>query len=218
MAPPPDEDARPRPGRKPKPKIFAIGFNKCGTASLAQLLAKNGIRTVHWVYRRQDETVNIALAIHHNIAVGRRALAGVDNFTGYTDLNYITDEVIIEACRYYPAIYQNNRQAYYILNTRNVDRWIRSRFGHGNFAARYAKALGCPDDESLAALWRHQFERHHEEVRAFFARRPSKFLEFDIEADDPQKLADFLAPHHPIDIAHWVNRNPSASRGAARED
>ena len=41
------------------PRIFLIGFNKCGTTSFHDYFKANGIASVHW------RANTLALALHH---------------------------------------------------------------------------------------------------------------------------------------------------------
>ena len=65
------------------PRIFLIGFNKCGTTSFHDYFTANGIASVHW------RANTLAMALHRNRAEGRPLLEGIDRWTAYTDINCI---------------------------------------------------------------------------------------------------------------------------------
>ena len=55
-----------------RPKVFQIGFNKCGTTSLHQFFQRSGLRSVHW------DGGYLAPRMEDNIRAGRRAIAGYE--------------------------------------------------------------------------------------------------------------------------------------------
>lgn len=189
-----------------RPKIFCIGFNKCGTTSLIALLRANRIPSVHLGAMRPWGRLNYARQMHHNKVLGRPILDGIDEAVAYADLSLVERNILIDGGRFFRDFYREYRDAYFILNTRDMEAWVASRFAHKDLADRFCAALRCTREE-IGDIWRGQFQAHHREVRRFFKNRGERFLEFNIETDDPQRLADLLAPSYAIDPAHWRRHN-----------
>jgi hypothetical protein len=189
-----------------KPKIFLIGFNKCGTTTINRFFKRNGISTVHHHFgpSRQDPATNLALIILQNIILGRDPLHGIDSWTAYSDLSYAASDLCVDACRFFKDIYRNYPTSYYILNTRPVDKWLRSRMNHGGgtLAQRWMRAYRC-DKVRLEELWRAQFDAHSAEVSEFFRKKGAEFMVFDIERDKPDDLARFISPAFAVDPSKW---------------
>ena len=107
-----------------QPRIFLIGFNKCGTTSFHDYFTANGIASVHW------RANTLALALHCNRAKGRPLLEGVDRWTAYTDMNCIPGSPwgrsnsdgapLIEGCRYFRELHRDYPESLFILNTRDA--------------------------------------------------------------------------------------------------
>lgn len=179
-----------------KPRIFQIGFNKCGTRSFYDFLNQNGIRSVH--YKRGE----LARVMAENLDAGVPPLQNIDRWIAYTDMQQVNKSGVIEACEYYRALAAYYPRSYFVLNTRSKDRWIQSRLKHGsgqNYAERYRKGLGLNTIEETINAWSDMWDRHHVEVPAFFAQTGQHFLIYDIEKDTPDKLSDFLAPDFKTD-------------------
>lgn len=189
------------------PKIFVIGFNKCGTRSLDMMFRASGIRTIHHGSKLLPER-NAALRMNSNIMMGRPILHGMENFTAFSDLCFYSDSVIIESSRLFRAMHREYPDAYFILNVRPVENWLTSRFNNSSnnprdLAQRACSALRCTKEE-LRGIWRQQHDRHVEDVESYFAaNNTASFLKFDIESDDPIRIRDFLAPHFTIKTEAW---------------
>ncbi|KIN63740.1 Glycosyl transferase family 2 [Sulfitobacter noctilucicola] len=181
-----------------KPRIFQIGFNKCGTRSFYDFFEKNGIKSVH--YKRGD----LAHGISSNIAEGKPPLEGWDKWTAYTDMQWVKKTGVIEACGFYKEFAAYYPRSYFILNTRSKDRWIKSRLNHGtgqNYGNRYRLGLGLSTMDETVAAWSAMWDLHHENVQRFFAETGQNFLVYNIEEDVPESLERFLAPDFETDAS-----------------
>jgi hypothetical protein len=180
-----------------KPRIFQIGFNRCGTRTLEQFLLRNGIRTLHWergeiaknFQKRKEEGRDPFL----DYRWPRRPLR--KTVIAFTDMIYLDEQKVIQPHCDYEYIYEYYPSSYYILNTRDRERWVASRLklGGGTFIDRYRKVLRASE---LAVIehWRQEWDEHHHRARSFFAQRSARFLEFNIERDGGRVLSDFLRP------------------------
>src|SRR5262249_59470950 len=89
----------------PDLKIFVIGFNKCGTRSLHIFCRKNGIRSIHW--GGPDDKRNLAAIMKRNIEQGANPLKGIDRYTAFSDMSYLTDEICIEGCLFFKEFFRH---------------------------------------------------------------------------------------------------------------
>ena len=172
-------------------KFFQIGFNKCGTTFIARLFEMNGYPTVHWAEG----------ALAEDIAWSK--LAGIkplqpwaDTTVAFTDMESVRylNMPIIEAFKEYRFLDESWPGSVFLLNTRNVEDWVISRYMHrgGSYARAYAQIRGValPD---LADLWAGEWEAHLAACRAYFAGR-AEFVEIDIDQAAPGDYRDALAP------------------------
>jgi hypothetical protein len=188
------------------PQIFLIGFNKCGTSTFHHFFSANGVSSVHHHFgdSPRDRSRNLAFRLLQNINVGRPPLHNLDLWTAYSDLSYATPQICIEGCRFFRELHSHYPDAYFVLNTRPVEKWIQSRMNHANgtLARRWMSAYQC-DRPTLAALWRQQFEKHHEEVTAHWASGDPRFMVYNLETSHPQQLVTFLASDFSLNAAKW---------------
>lgn len=204
---------------KRRPRVFQIGFNRCGTRSLDQFFEGNGLVSVHWEKGEVAERFAVRKArgespfMDYDGSLLRRRRR-VDAFT---DMIAFDGPTIIEPYKDFAYIQRFHPDGFFILNTRPMENWIRSRLGHekGRFYLRYAALLGTEDPERIADHWRREWVEHHAAVTAHFDRPGARFLRFDIEADDPALLCRFLEPGFgrmdPAAYRHVGNRSKKAS-------
>ena len=207
-----------------QPRIFLIGFNKCGTTSFHDYFQANGIASVHW------RANTLALALQRNLHAGNPMLEGIDRWTAYTDMNCIpgspwgrsnSDSApLIEGCRYFRELQRENPEALFILNTRDPFDWLRSRLQHdqGQFAAAYLRALngeGIRNKQQLQRRWLRDWYEHHAEVLSYFqATAANKLLVFHIQATPVKKLNRFLSPHFSITQRSFPHHHQSAKHAS----
>ena len=173
----------------PVKKVFQIGFNKCGTRSLNFFFQKNGLPGVHY------QGGLPALKIQSNVDEGRPTLEDVPNAVFYSDLVGPKNHPrVIEAFKLFEHIYEADPSAYFILNTRNIDKWISSRMNHedGKYAQRELGRLGLSSLAELEEYWRRDWIAHHERVLDFFKDKRNQLLVFDIERHGGADLAEFF--------------------------
>jgi hypothetical protein len=183
--------------------IFFIGFNKCGTLSLHHHLLKCGLRSFHGGSsdRHFDEVILV------NISYSDQPLYGVPPYDAWSDSVPVQREF-----RYFDFHYPTAR---FVLNTRDVLRWVVSRLNHldGNYVTfmnlTYRRELAW---QEWADEWRCEFLAHECAVTAHFAGR-ANFLYFNIETDPVGKLNEFLRlagaadslPHENVAPRRWYS-------------
>ncbi len=177
-----------------KIKVFAIGFNKCGTSSLNYFFNKNGLRSLHYNRGR------LASDILKNIRNFENPISGYEKYRCFLDMECINSysKPLIEAYKYFEDLYAWNPDAKFILNTRDVQRWVdsRSRHSNGMYLKWYKYHYGLTSDEEVKEYWRIDFYQHHANVLRFFRDKPGRLLIYNIEKDSPEKISDFLSDVH----------------------
>ncbi|MFC3613038.1 sulfotransferase [Lutimaribacter marinistellae] len=194
------------------PKIILIGLNRCGTTTFFKLFQNSGIPAAHW----EDEFGNnLAQRMVTNIAMGRKPLAGFGGLRAFTDIAFVNARFMLDGARFFRELHTAYPDAYFVLNTRDKKGWLRSREQHANgtYLDRCCKANGMTVDE-VRKGWSDMYDVHHAEVTAYFDGNP-RFMRFDIERDEPQAVAAWLAPDFDVNIAHWGHYNRKAPKQAA---
>lgn len=212
-----------------KRKIFQIGFNKCGTASLHTLFAYRvnpPVLATHW------GAGVLAKAILDNIRLGTRLLPEkYDEYTFFSDMEcsfksagkiewFFAFKHFDELDRQYPG-------SRFILNTRDADAWVRSRMRHRfgmmlnedgsvesgdySYAEQVLSWLNASghnlSKENLGSFWKEEREQHHEKVLTYFKNRPDDLLVFDFGRDPFSKFAAFFS-----DFEFTVDRMPLVNK------
>lgn len=198
-----------RQRKSPDTKIFFIGFNRSGTNSFHQLMRRAGINSVHWLNSRKENITDGMEARLNDRAALREYLAQA---TAYSDLVSASETRFVEGIRFFPALHEAFPQAYFILNDRDVEAWLRSRVQHskGTFLQR-AMAYHSTDKEGTLEIWRREHAEHIANALAYFAGNP-RFIHFRIDRDPIQQIVDFLAPDFRISASDWqVHKKSGAS-------
>lgn len=179
------------------PYVFIIGFNKAGTRSLTRLLEHAGLPSVHWDKNR------LVYRMLVNIKRGKRVLSGYDSrFLVYADLILSDESRVIEGNQFFPQLFDDYPNSFFILNTRPTEKWIDSRVRHGNghFLARSMKIWGTSEPTEVMDLWRSQKEMHESKVREFFSDKPGRLVEVNIESDNPAQILSQVLPFELEDV------------------
>jgi hypothetical protein len=187
------------------PYVFIIGFNRTATTALNQLFKDAGIPCIHNDHQR------MVVKMLKNMSSGRKIFAGYDKYyLVFSDLILANKGVIVEGNRFYIQMSRDYPNSLFILNTRSMDSWIRSRmrFNSGSFLRKQMGFLGTDDLGKVERIWSIQKLNHEAEVREFFSTIPERFLELNIETDDvPARLSEFL--NLSIDSTSWKVLNQS---------
>lgn len=167
-------------------RIFFIGFDHCGTRSFTELFKCAGFKTYHG-----GDFDPLSLLVKINMALGRRSLDGLENYDVYSDSHEL-------AINFMQLDHDYRVGSKFVLNTRDVTRWIVSRLNHGS--GDYISHMNRLHHKRLewmewAEIWRSDFLEHELRVVQYFRGRDDVFLRFDIETDKLSKLRDFLGWH-----------------------
>lgn len=180
-------------------KIILVGLPKSGTTSFHQFFQKVGIKSVHWRTPSGSPSAETILqAKAQNLTL----------FHYLQDFEAITEYALVQFAKppalcYFPQnselerIYEENKDALFILNSRDVQKHARSM----NAFTYYGRLLQltCPDflPGTKATPWQDRYAQfitdHNQKVRDFFAQHPeAKFLEFPIDKPDLSLLQPYF--------------------------
>ena len=169
-----------------RPKIFQIGFHKCGTRTLHRFFEDHGIPTLHW-----DEG-RLARSAHRRIRLGDDPFADYPENVFFSDMEFISAETHLEIYKEFRYIYSYYPDAFYILNTRNRNDWMRSRAHHPLLIDYYKSLLDTESADVVRSYWAREWREHHADVRRFFDEVKGKLLVFDLDRHGGEELVSFL--------------------------
>ncbi|MAC82266.1 MAG: hypothetical protein CML66_29925 [Rhodobacteraceae bacterium] len=182
-------------------KIIQIGFNKCATRSISFFLKRHGLTTADWMHG------DLAKNIRESVETGEVPLAAWPDVQVFSDMEYVHARHMAEGYRYFRELHAAYPDALFILNTRNVEGWIRSRHKHGDgaYTSSYRRYYGYKSDAEVWDRWRLEWFRHHLAVLEYFSGplREQLFV-WDIEAPDWAELEARLG--FPVDANKWSVR------------
>lgn len=174
--------------------VVAVGLNKTGTRSLGKVMKRLGYRVWH-----SPRFSNIA---HSQMQHGQRILDNtkLSKFQFFSDIFYASnrrdvDPVLVTQAFRTKVIRQLVGQVRCIINTRNVEEWLRSRRRHTEWKlthnSEYMNIITVDEDK-----WRNEYEEHYTFLRQFFnciRDDAEDHLELDIcGGDNPQRLLRWL--------------------------
>lgn len=167
--------------------------------------------SVHWDRGR------LALAMYRNLTNSQTLIDGYNGYGSFSDMEFITNTFAFEAFKLYPFIVHQFPNAVFILNTRDKERWVRSRLRHGSYLKRWMSILDTTSDADVVGFWRRDWDRHHYAVRSFFAGSDARFVEFNIENDESSIIEDAI-PELAFDQRDYVHRGATRDKGKRSRD
>lgn len=195
-----------------RPLFFQIGFNKTATTALYKLFLRGPkIKPIHSAGRKWRRKGHPAIVkahpqrtIHQNIQEGRDPLESLEDFNAFFDMEFITHEIYIENYKAFALLEQTYQNAKFLLNIRPRDEWIRSRSRHsdGKYLEAFKTRLQL-DEAGVIRHWENEYDSHISNVRAYFADKPEKFMEFDVGVTSIDTLIDFCAPEFQLSPQAW---------------
>ena len=154
------------------PRIFQIGFNKCGTRSIDRFFRLHDLKTVHWAGG------DLAKSLKADLTAGIKPLENWPDVNVFSDMESVSVHDMIEGYKYFPELQAHYPDALFILNTRNSEAWIRSRNAHGagSYTNQYRRFYGYDNIESVFNRWRRDWYEHHAAVLSYFSGALSEHL------------------------------------------
>jgi len=183
--------------------VFNIGFNKCGTSSLATALNQAGIKTLHHQFTLKQNGRQQKLRLvdfwRSNVKNNLRPFQGLDQaIYGFSD--FYGEACFRELDKAYPG-------SKFILTIRPLDDWLSSRVRHveGNLKnPHYRGGFLTIDIES----WTRSYTNHVETTHEYFLNRKEDFLLLDIPSGEGwEKLCGFLSIPIPTSTFPWSNKS-----------
>jgi len=184
----------------PTSKIFCIGLNKTGTASLHFALKRLGYKSLH------NHSYNDR--IHYAIIEGKPLLHYFDEeFDAYLDLSGIRGYFKLADLQY-----PNSK---FILTVRDLQSWLESRMQHVRQNVQN-KSLGKYSGSWLEidfARWERMWYSHQQDVLNYFSKK-NNLLIFNIVAGEGYELlCPFLGKPVLNETFPWKNAGSNTTHG-----
>ena len=188
-------------------KYFQIGMSGCGTTSIGAFFNRSGIPCIDY------DDGRLGRRMERNVRDGAPILAGYDHrYDAFTDMKYVSSTPPFArfwGFRHVRRMMADYPDSKYILNTRPVEHWIRTRRSQvpiGDQEPFRQWYYGTTDVDAIADIWRRQWAELHRDV---LSAVPAQFLlVFDIESDPPERLCEFAGL--PLSCAaNYTQENPS---------
>uniref|UniRef100_A0A6C0KXT1 Sulfotransferase domain-containing protein n=1 Tax=viral metagenome TaxID=1070528 RepID=A0A6C0KXT1_9ZZZZ len=176
--------------------ILLIGFPKSGTLSFYHLFKKLGYKTIHWC--KGGGLGNNHLFIGRTIQKNKQK--GLPLLNSLTKPDAITqmDVCISKTKCYWPQLvdykqlYYENEDAIFILNKRDPHKILASFKRKGLHNRLYKFNPELIDDKTDEGFINF-VKKHYKDVEDFFeTQENAKFISYDIENDDIQKLSKYI--------------------------
>ena len=188
------------------PTILQIGFPKCGTTSLNELLKKLGFNPIHWrIYNNEGPPIFVSHLIQRALNESKPMLSYVKGSHVLAEMN--GDGIWPQLN--YQQLYHEYPDALFILNTRDVDAHFVSLYQHDRYDLIFDDELvpkSFPGNSVEARvkgflLW------HSENVRHFFRDKiEANFVEFNIDVDTVSKFKPYFdTKGFELPVANAVN-------------
>ena len=188
-------------------RFILLGFPKSGTSSFQKLFHKLGLESVH----HYCACGTIGGKVEKNKKAGRKLLDGLEHVS-ITQL----DCCLASGANYWPQItdrerlYEENKDAVFILNKRDIDSLLSSfkRWGNLddrllNFNPDFFREYEGTRDEKVKAF----MANHYRETEEFFAsKEEARFITYDINKDSLSKLSPFIDLRN-ISVLPHENKN-----------
>ena len=153
------DKSKPKSNPKPKPKsnpkkYFCIGFNKTATSTLHTLFLKNNLKSQHT----------------------KSELWNTSKFDCFSDIRSG------DTC--WKKLDKEYNNAIFILNVRELDKWLISRFKHGLRKSRRKKhnwASTCTHEKCRD--WINLREKVHKEILYYFSEKTNKIIIVNIDRE-----------------------------------
>jgi len=181
--------------------IILLGFPKTGTTSFQVLFKKLGFKSYHQVYK---DGQYITPLMKRQIQLGENLLDFIPKdereITCLTQMDHCLSEDINfwPQITHYKDLYYQNKDSIFILNKRDITSLLLSfkkqmyknkslydRFIHYN--KNLLPNEGTNDEKML-----HLFKNHYKNITDFFTKEKCKFIIYDVESDNIDKLKKYI--------------------------
>lgn len=185
-------------------KVFFLGFNKTATTAFHKLFESSGYTSYHHLIKGK----NLVQVMQGNLKNDKPILHNISGATAYSDISYYKKNQCVEGNQWYKEFYQEYPDAFFILQTRNMDDWLESRTKHkkGHFIQRCMKSYSIQTKDEMKEIWRKEREEREDQIKRYFRGHPG-FMTFDIDNDDIDRLIRHFKPHIVLNKEHWKVHN-----------
>lgn len=162
-----------------EPRIFAIGFDCCGGGRIGHYFKRGGFQVADGTKEPLAENILRARA------------TGVTPLRQWSDTQVFVELwdykrpalPLLEGFRAYAYLAERFEDAVFLLNTRDRDTWIVNRRNSDDHTILHQHVrASLRTRQELPGLWAEDWDRHHEEVRNFFAGS-DRLIELQMDAD-----------------------------------
>jgi hypothetical protein len=147
-------------------KVFFIGMNKTATKAFDFLFSSSGYMTTHYSCANADGSPAIlAQVMKDNHESFYPIMLGLEKWSVFSDMFWHREDEWIDGVKYFREIHQQYPDAYFVLQTRDLDSWLKSKRNHkeGKYIERVMEYLGGTEEQVLDWLAKDR-EDHHRKV------------------------------------------------------
>ncbi|MDR9409546.1 MAG: sulfotransferase [Balneolaceae bacterium] len=186
--------------RRPKKKVFIIGFHKTGTSSMGKAFQILGYRVCGnlkegFDFKKQDKPAEKYIF--------SKAKTLLPRFDCFQDTPWFM---------FYKELYEVHPNAYFILTVRPEENWIQSvvnHFGNRDNSPYHEWIYGHADPRTNEETYLQTYQEHNRSVKDFFKHK-SNFIVFNLKENDKwEKLCAFLGVPEPKISFPYVNTSKS---------
>ena len=147
-------------------KIILVGLPKSGTSSFQYLFERLGLRSYHWIYKKQK----IGSIMKKNKQDQKPLLSGISGWDCITQMDVCLSS---EEC-YWPQVvdldqlYEENKDCIFILNKRDTKQMLRSWKNWAEMDQRLYQFNGDLIEDKTDDGLIDFFHKHFERVETFF--------------------------------------------------
>ncbi len=191
-------------------RIFAIGFNKCGTRSLYQFFKRNGVPSIHY------DGGQIAGSMFRHLN-NKRSLVDIRyrNKVFFADMEniYHPEYPLYAGQCLFQQLAEEYPNSVFILNTRDKGKWLKSRILHenGHYLEYLSNKMGLTKSQ-LVKIWSQEWDDHHLDVLDYFRNKPRRLLVFHIENDPISKVIKFFKNIYPLQAKYYEHVGKSKQK------
>jgi hypothetical protein len=187
-------------------KVFIIGFNRTATKALHELFTRSNYMSTHYscMDLKTGNPVILACQMKENLDSYKPILDGLGHFQVFSDMFWHREDIWIDGNKYYKQLHNEYPDAYFILNTRNMNDWLNSRVNHKNGAyIKRCMEYYNMDESELLEHFEEDRNKTEKEMISYFENN-DRFLHFDINKDPIQNVIDLVKPDFFIKEKDWT--------------
>jgi len=186
-------------------KVFFVGMNRIATKSFHHLFKNSGYRSFHYSCMdvATQQSIILAEQMQANLDQYYPIMDKMDSAHVYSDMFWHRENIWIDGVKMFRELYAQYPDAYFVLQTRDMDAWLRSKENHkGGAYIKRCQQFHQLDRQYMLDWFASDREMHEAKVRKFFLGS-DRFLDYDLDKDNISKLIEFVKPDFFLDEKHW---------------